>query len=385
MKEEGFVFVLVLVILTVIFTLATGLLMAVNNDIKMASAKKERIKSFYKAESGIEEAYNEISNDTSISKNDLKREVNKNSDDYNLTNVSVDNDSVVKTYKVTSQSSDKQIIIKIKASTIDKNTVSAGGNIDTEIYDGLFFDINTNIEGNTSENIDPSLIPNFHFNLDFYVTEDSDGNIEYKNESDGELVETAIADYYFCTQNDFENKFVSGFAEIGNWWELGSEVDLPPGEIIYYDGDLNLSSFFGRIKGGTKEEPAMVIVNGDLNYNSGINGMEDVIFLVKDDFKLRQSSITADNTFIYTANENENDEQGLNIGGAISDTSAFGNYNGTIISKGDAVIKILLGEGLFGPSVEYEKVNIRKLNDLLDEEDTSYIVPKIIFWEEKIK
>ncbi|MBM7622737.1 hypothetical protein [Sporohalobacter salinus] len=403
-REEGSVIILALVTVVVLSTLVTVSAQMISNEIEINNYNENKTEAFYAAEAGIEKSYNKMYNNLSyylsLDENDadvMRDRLNDPNEIYNITNVNIENEdsSIYRTYMITSEDTNGEvsITVEIRVSSISQNTVSAGGDVDTNILELFNVElINTNISGNVEEGLAEESLPTFfapddpndpdYQKYDGYVTYQSDkkedikfaDDSEIKNGSKIELTDKAKGDFYFSDQDTFEEKYDDlngGILGV----DIASDVDLPSGKIIYHNGDLKLGSFFGNIKGGTAEKPSVVVVNGSLTYDSGLNSIEDVIFIVKDDFKLNQTSLTANRTFVYTAGN-------LNIGGAILDTSLYGNYDGMLLARGNAIIKMLLGEGLIGPAVEYEDINIRLIARLLQDNDNSFFVPEIISWEE---
>lgn len=368
MKEEGSSLLLVLLLILVLLTFAAGITAMISHEIRMVADHENRIQAAYRAESGLEEAVDAIIKNPNVRGDDL---LNIAGDNYRITKASRGVEGEIITYNITARGTTAQatedITIRVQSHSINITTVNSASNIDTEIvinFFGLKIEKSTKIIGGEQENI--TSLPTFNFERSAYVNEDQSGQVIYH----GGIADTTgkLAQYYFADQSSFQTKFTTGFWNVPNWGSLGREVDLPPGEIIYVDGDLNLGSIFGEINGGTATEPAIIVVNGDLTYDSGFTGINDVVFLVKGNFELRQVGLLIDRSFVYT-------EGAINIGGNFTDYTFAMDCDGIFVSKQDASIKSLWG------SVEYEEIDLRQAYRLLSREDQSNLKPKIVYWD----
>ncbi len=335
----------------------------------MVAKKEDNIKAEYKAESGVETVISEIIENPNVELSELQ---SITGDGFVIDSVSTETGEEMISYTISATGSEdgvnKTINVIIMTNIINITTVNSGSNIDTELTINILgIEIpmgSTDISGGEEENL--SDLPDFRFERSIYVNEDENGDVVYDNgEPD---VSGKLADYYYPDQDSFENDFTTGFWDIPGWGSLGTEVDLPPGKTIYVDGDLSLSSIFADMNGGTPTEPAIIVVNGNLTYSSGVNGISDVVFIVKEDFNLNQEGLFIDRSFIYT-------EGAINIGGNLADFSFYMDADGIFVSKEDATIKSVVG------SVEYEEVDLRNAYKLLSEEDQSKLKPRLIYWD----
>lgn len=364
MNEEGSILLLVLLVIIIILTLSTSLAVVVGNEIKMTSYNQNRVKAAYNAEAGIEGILNAFYNGSSDLDSIATEIENDNSYDVKNIDVSIISDSDhIRIYEISvtgeSGNIEETITVHIAANTLKEKTIAAGGDINKS--EGFFGIGGVTINGDYEDNIESNL-PEFEFDSDAYVNKDEDGNIIYNDDGEPDVA-GKIADYYFPDQTSFENKYCSGF-----WSNLGTYVDLPPGEIIYVDGDLNIGNIFGFIEGGTEEEPAIVVVNGDLTFTSGFGGIEDVIFIVgseeddKGNFKMLEFGAKVDNTFVYT-------QDNINI------TAAGFYFSGGLISQEDTNLTAFIGV------VDDDPVNLRGTYPIL-KNNNSYFKPEITRWQE---
>ncbi len=376
MGEKGSALFLIMVLVVIMAVLASGLAVIIADEVEMSSLNKTRIRARYRAEAGIERAFDEILNDPSINTDNLSSNISD--DNYSITSVSLYDDpdnNGFRIYEITAQGNDStitnQITIKIRINRITQSTVTAGESISVteEIkLSGLVIASGDEINGEQMELA--ANMPNFTFDPENYVQMDQSGNVLDQNgnlciNSGGNRLtneepdcEGKNADWYLPNQTEFEDRYTSAF-----WNHWGTQAILPSNEIVYINNDLDLTNFAHSIRGGVSndEPPAVVVVNGSVLLGGLIGNVENVIFIAKDDFEVLDGIGMLDDVLVYSGNRVEISAPGF-------------EYNGMIISGSNTDFTSPSGE------VSYKSVDMRAAFRTLDNNDP--IFPRIVYWDQ---
>lgn len=356
MKEEGSVLVLVLFVIIIILTLISALTVVLGNEISMVSYNENRVKASYKAEAAIEEAFNAINDNPTISKDEIEIISGYEEDGikgYEITNVVTPDDESNESgnYIITATGRagkvEKEITVTISpTTTTDAKIVNAGGVIYKTYTKG----------GNTWETI----IEN-----DDYAENLSGGIVS--------IDEGCFDDY--IDNHPEENSIIYNAAEEDNYSKSLSSEDINNlnTDIIYVKGDLFIidKGNNNSINGG--QDPMKIFVTGDL-VMEGIRYIDNFIFIVLGDFQYHQpnANIDINNTFIYSGGSitfNKNKGKGNPT------LAPHFEFSGKIVSQND--ITILSKNGLVNKDydlelpVEFSNLSTITLNK-----------PKITAWKE---
>ena len=374
-EERGSVIAFALLVIVVFTTMIAGISSLVISETRAVRSEIEETKAAYAAEAGIEKAIYDLKNDN------LDDKWTKVADDHyklnsqNLFSGSNVNHSVeIKKlaggndlYEIEAKGSagdlDQKIVTHVKYNDMFAEPVTSGGNIDSDFSGSIFgidfsFEIpvynqdGAKIEAETREIADED-IPDVNFNAD-----------DHKN---------GLSDKYFPNQAAFESSEYYSSSSSG-WWIFrdifkDDELSLPPGQMVYVDSDLSIG--YDRITSSDPDNPAVVVVNGNLDFGEIRNKIKNVYFLVNGDYRMAGAGLDASNTLIYTT-------------GSINFTKDLHyDYQGALVSKGDID---LIADNLFGvgtsisSEVRAEKINTNVFSRAM--KDKTGLEPVMISWQE---
>ena len=371
-EERGSVVAVALIVIAAFTTIIGGLSSVTISEMRSVRSEIEETKAFYAAEAGIEKAMYDLkednldygagnkveSNHYEIAEQTISASSGVN---YSVTIKKLSGAEDVYEILATGNGNDleKKIVTHVKYNDMFTKPVTSGGAIDANF--NLFGFINFKIEVYDQEGteIDPKSreissdeIPEFNFNAQ-----------DHQN---------GLSDKYFADQEAFENS--SYYSSSGPWFFpdifKGEQVSLPAGKMIYIDSGLSMA--YDEITSPDPDNPAVVVVNGNLDFGEIFNKIENVYFLVNGNYTMVGAGLNTTNTLIYTTGSMD-----------LTKDLAY-NYKGSLISKGDMDLigenLIGLGSGVFS-EIRAEKIQTDVFSHVLDKK--SGLEPVMISWEEK--
>ena len=371
-EERGSVVAVALIVIAAFTTIIGGLSSVTISEMRSVRSEIEETKAFYAAEAGIEKAIYDLKEDNLDSGDWNKVESNhyeiadqtisaSSGVNYSVTIKKLSGAEDVYEILATGNGNDleKKIVTHVKYNDMFTKPVTSGGAIDANF--NLFGFINFKIEVYDQEGteIDPKSreissdeIPEFNFNAQ-----------DHQN---------GLSDKYFADQEAFENS--SYYSSSGPWFFpdifKGEQVSLPAGKMIYIDSGLSMA--YDEITSPDPDNPAVVVVNGNLDFGEIFNKIENVYFLVNGNYTMVGAGLNTTNTLIYTTGSMD-----------LTKDLAY-NYKGSLISKGDMDLigenLIGLGSGVFS-EIRAEKIQTDVFSHVLDKK--SGLEPVMISWEEK--
>lgn len=375
-EERGSVTAFSLVVIASLLTVVGGVSSLTINEMRTVESEVEETQAAYAAEAGIEQVMYDLTQDNLDSSSEWTKEDGK----YKFSAQKVFNDERVSysvtvekltgknhMYEVVASGSmgamNKKIVTHIKYNNIMTEPVTSGNNLDAE-GSALFglWNFSVDIYDQDGNKIDPDdrakrpdeELPDFNFNAQ-----------EHKDK---------LSDKYFADQAAFESSEYYSSSGQGSWFFgdifKDEEVNLPPGKMLYVDG--NLSMAYDRITSSDPKNPAVVVVNGDLNFGDLYNNIENVYFIVNGDYNMVGAGLDTKNTLIYTT-------------GNIDLTNDIDyDYKGALISAGDMDLigdNLLGGISSFASEIRAEPIQTDVFSHSLNTQ--TGLSPVMISWEEK--
>ncbi|MBM7556893.1 pilus assembly PilX N-terminal domain-containing protein [Halanaerobacter jeridensis] len=374
-EERGSVVAVALIVIAAFTTIIGGLSSVTISEMRSVRSEIEETKAFYAAEAGIEKAIYDLKEDNLDSGDWNKVESNhyeiadqtisaSSGVNYSVTIKKLSGAEDVYEILATGNGNDleKKIVTHVKYNDMFTKPITSGGTINSSFtLSGSEVEVDVyDQEGNKtdpkSREISADEIPDFNF--------------------DAQDHQNGLSDKYFADQTAFEN---SDYYSSSGWWIFKSDkVSLPAGEMIYLDSSLSMS--YDEISSPDPNNPAVVVVNGNLDFGEINNDIENVYFLVNGNYTVAGAGLDTKNTLVYTTG-NMNFNWDVNY-----------NYQGALISKGDmsliernfaSVTSTIISEflGLDGSSIRAEKIQTDVFSHVLDKK--SGLEPVMISWEEK--
>lgn len=317
MNNEGYALVLTMLIIIVLLTLMTGLLAMTICEINLNKFNQDRLEAVYKAEAGIEEAFNYIKHNSIISADDL-------------TNIKGYIENGIYGYEIISA-----ILPEDESNTTGNYIITSRGKASKELYRDITVHIGLTGNGGSTVQAGGAV---------YLEPENYNGNQHFVTQIDSYVFNTPVEE---ITQDDFNNYITNKSAT-----EVNGDISLSSNEfnniadsydVLYVKGDLSIADNGKNnyIDGG-EDGHLIVLVTGKISFN-GIRGISNTSFFILGDFEYQQPNahVNFEDVFIYAGGNIDLSKQsgkGKDQGAGSMTLGPHFNYTGMIIGGYDITI-----------------------------------------------